>query len=265
MRSLLLPFGCVLALLLSPTTLRPTLAQAPRHDLRQLHETAVFATVRIQVSSTSWGTGWLLEQSGRPLVITNRHVIDGVGRAPVRVHFYQGTDQPSVQVPARLFRTSRRIDLAVLQLEADAPATARPIAMRTNTTVVRGERVVLGGNPSTMIGGRVSHLPFQTAEGVVTGHVAERTFDECGAGRNCVVVDAASMKGSSGGPALNLEGELVGMLWGGPVLRGRSRTEIVEPGRRVVANEVTAIENPAFSFLIHTRVMAEELRTMERR
>jgi hypothetical protein len=53
-----------------------------------------------------------------------------------------------------------RIDLAVLQLEADPPPTARPIAMRTNTTVVRGERVVLGGNPSTL-NGEATFLPFR--------------------------------------------------------------------------------------------------------
>jgi S1-C subfamily serine protease len=257
----------VLLLVLVPNAHEALEAQPAQQnvDLRQLHETAVFATVRVQVSSTTWGTGWLLEQSGRPLVITNKHVIEGVGRAQVRVHFYQGTDRAPVEVPARVFRTSPRIDLAVLQLEDDAPSTARPIPLRTDTTVVRGERVVLGGNPSTFIGGRVTYLPFQTAEGVVTGHIADRAFEQCGAGRNCVVVDAASMQGSSGGPAFNLERQLVGMLWSGPVLRGRSRTEIVEPGRRVVAHEETEIANPAFSYLIHTHVMSEELRLMERR
>jgi S1-C subfamily serine protease len=137
--------------------------------------------------------------------------------------------------------------------------------MRTNTTVVRGERVVLGGNPGTVISGRPAYLPFQTSEGVVTGHIADREFDECGAGRNCVVVDAASMKGSSGGLALNLDGEVVGMLWGGPSLRGASRTVVVEPARRIIAHGETELPNPSFAYLIHTQVMAEELRTMERR
>ena len=40
-------------------------------------------------------------------------------------------------------------------------------------------------------------LPFQTTEGVVTGHVSGAGFKACGQGRNCVVVDAASL----GGPA----------------------------------------------------------------
>ncbi|MCB9604552.1 MAG: trypsin-like peptidase domain-containing protein [Sandaracinus sp.] len=234
-------------------------------ELRPLHELAVFATVRIQVSSSRWGTGWLLAQSGRPVVITNQHVVDGAARAPIRVLFYQGTDNAPVEVVARVARVSQRIDLAVLRLEADPPATARPIRMRTDTTVVRGERVVLGGNPSTFINGEATYLPFQTSEGVVTGHIASRAFEQCGAGRNCVVVDAASMHGSSGGPAFNLDGQLVGMLWGGPSLRGESAAVIEERGRRVVAYAQTAIANPAFAYLIHTRVMAEELQAMERR
>lgn len=261
------PARWMLALLLLLPKPHETLeAQPPRNvDLRELHETAVFATVRIQVSSTSWGTGWLLQQSDRPMVVTNKHVIESAGGAQVRVHFYQGTEQPSVDVPARVFRTSSRIDLAVLRLEADPPPTARPIAMRTNTPVVRGERVVLGGNPSTLINGESAFLPFQTSEGVVTGHIASTAFEQCGAGRNCVVVDAASMHGSSGGPALNLDGQLVGMLWGGPSLRGESAAVIEARGRRVVAYAQTAIANPSFAYLIHTRVMAEELRSMERR
>ncbi|MCA9615736.1 MAG: trypsin-like peptidase domain-containing protein [Myxococcales bacterium] len=251
---------------LLPTPQTTTEAQhtARAVELRSLHELAVFATVRIQVG-TSWGTGWLLAQSGRPLVVTNRHVVEEALRAPVRVQFYQGTDRPPVEVVARVLHRSERIDLAVLRLEADAPPTARPIPMHTDTTVVRGERIVLGGNPSTVIGGEATFLPFQTTEGVVTGHVANPLFEPCGAGRNCVVVDAASMQGSSGGPALNLDGRLVGMLWGGPELRGSSRTVVAAPGRLVVAHGETSIANPAFAYLIHTRVMAEELRSMERR
>jgi len=256
-----------LLLVLVPNAHQALEAQpAPRSaDLRQLHETAVFAMVRVQVAG-GWGTGWLLAQSGRPLVVTNEHVVRNVrDREVVKVFFYRGTDQAALEVPARVFRRSQRIDLAVLQLDGDPPTTARPIAMRTNTTVVRGERVVLAGNPTTLIDGRPTYLPFQTSEGVVTGHVADPAFEQCGAGRNCVVVDAASMQGSSGGPAFNLDGQLVGMLWGGPELRGESAAVVVAPGRRVVAYEQTAITNPAFAYLIHTRVMAEELRSMERR
>lgn len=172
---------------------------------------------------------------------------------------------------AHVAHVSARIDLAFLRLDADPPASARPITLHTSTTVVRGERVVLGGNPVDGVGGEAVPLPFQTTEGVVTGHVSGARFAQCGVGRNCIVIDAASMAGSSGGPAFNVQGELVGMLWGGPVLAGEHRTVAVavdahgEVSGAAVGRGRTEVQNPAFTYLIHARTIAEELRAIERR
>ncbi len=131
---------------------------------------------------------------------------------------YQGADTPPVQALARV--------LWVL-FEADPPTTARALSIEPGD-IVRGERVVLAGDPHA--------LAFQTSEGVVTGALPEVDLTaRCGFARNCVVVDAAS-SGSSGGPALNTAGRVVGMLWGGP------------PG---VAS---------FAYLIHARTLEQELR-----
>lgn len=218
--------------------------EAPaERDLPSLFDEVVHTMVRVQVRS-SIGTGWLLQQSGRPLVVTNRHVVRP-GQVH-RVHFYQGTSNAPVVITARTVRVSDQIDLALLRLDEDPPASARAHALRVNTTIRRGDRVVLGGNPGS--------LPFQTTSGVVTGHVAGEAYQPCGQGRNCVVVDAASLGGSSGGPALNMRGELVGMLWGGP-------DQSVRVGRIAVGAHV---QNPSLSYLIHTRTLAAELRRYER-
>ena len=71
-----------------------------------------------------------------------------------------------------------------------------------------------------------------------------------------MVVDAASLGGSSGGPAFNRRGELVGMLWGGPV-----HAATVRVGRGT-ARVSTGIENPSFAYLLHTRTIANELRRL---
>lgn len=220
--------------------------EAPaERDLPSLFDEVVHTMVRVQVRS-SIGTGWLLQQSGRPLVVTNRHVVRP-GQVH-RVHFYQGTSAAPVVITARTVLVSDQIDLALLRLDEDPPASARAHALRVNTTIRRGDRVVLGGNPGVPGG----LLPFQTTSGVVTGHVAGGAYEQCGRGRNCVVVDAASLGGSSGGPALNMRGELVGMLWGGPNQRLRGSPL---PGH---------VQNPSFSYLIHTRTLAAELRRHER-
>lgn len=223
-------------------------------DLRALHEQAVYATVRIEATGGA-GSGWLLAQSGRPLVVTNAHVARLVpSRGRARVYFYAGSEAAAVEVAASRMYLSDRIDLGILRLEADPPATARPVVLRTDATVTRGERVVLGGNPVDR--GSI-RLPFQTTEGVVTGHVSGNAYDQCGEGRNCVVVDAASFRGSSGGPALNVRGQLVGMLWGGPTQ--------VAPTATTRDVGVAVVQNPAFSYLIHVRTIADELQRLQHR
>jgi len=240
-------------------------SEAP--DLRRIHAQAVYSMVQIQTSTTV-GTGWLLAQTRRPVVITNKHVADTVDRRGAIVLFYRGSDQPPASVRGVVTYRSQSLDLAILRLEADPPNTARPLAMQASTNVVRGERVVLAGNPGVPGGNGRTILPFQTTEGVATGHIAGPEFTACGAGRNCVVVDAASLGGNSGGPVFNIQGQLVGMLWGGPVLLGADQTQVTAlTGQGAVVqsvqHRVLAVENPAFAYLIHTRAIADELRALE--
>lgn len=171
------------------------------------------------------------------MVVTNRHVVRQRGR--VEVGFYQGSEGRTATVYANLVAASQQVDLSVLRLDADPPGTARALEIEEGD-VVRGERVVLGGNPNEM--------RFQTSEGVVTGHVPDRRR-ECGPGRNCIAIDASSFVGSSGGPVLNREGRVVGMLWGGP--GGRAG--------RTVRGVPVWLQNPTFAFAIHCQVLREEL------
>jgi S1-C subfamily serine protease len=227
---------------------QPTRGQDAVVDLRRTHERAVFAMVRIEVRTRRGdivGTGWLLQQSAgvRPVVVTNKHMVDAIApRTAPRISFYQGSQQPSVEVAGRVAYISRTIDFAVIALEADPPAAPRePRALTIEANdVVRGERVVLAGNPQGW--------PFQTTEGVVSGVAPANP--ECGVARNCIMIDAASMGGSSGGPALNRDGNVVGMLWGGPSL---------------LAAFHISVDNPAFAFLIHARVLREELNNIAAR
>jgi S1-C subfamily serine protease len=200
-------------------------------DLTAVHDLAVHAIVRVENDSafgSNVGTGWLLEQAPgvRPIVVTARHVVEGA-RA-VEIQFYRGTATTAVIATGRVAYTSRRIDFAVVALDADPPPTSRALTLEPGD-LVRGQRVVLGGHPHG--------LPFQTTEGVVTGVMPEETASggRCGDGRNCVVVDASSFGGSSGGPALNRAGHVVGMLWAGPG------------------------SDSGFAFLIHVRTIQTEL------
>lgn len=237
-------------------------AQRSSTDLRELHSRVAHATVLVRVPQGS-GSGWLLAQSGRPVVITNKHVVARTRTA--NISFYTDSERPPVTIRATVWHRARDIDLAILRLDADPPPEAEPLQMRTDVNVVRGQRVVLGGNPFDAAGGI---LPFQTTEGVVTGHASGTAYDECGRGRNCIVSDAASIAGSSGGPAFNTDSQLVGMLWGGPVQGSRAAGTVVTTTNTGViatsaAHAQVAVHNPTLAFLIHTRVIAEELQRLQ--
>ncbi|MEM9865816.1 MAG: serine protease [Myxococcota bacterium] len=211
-----------------------------------------YNTVRVERRDGGWGSGWLLAQSGRPLVVTNRHVVDE-HRGSFRIWFYRGSTTAPVMVEGRLQRASENIDLALIRLLDDAPASAQAHRLRTDTVIRRGEEVILGGNPAVRAGETTIPLPFQTTSGVITGHVNGESFTPCGENRNCVVVDAASLRGSSGGPAFDLQGNLVGMLWGGP-----------QYSVRTLFGTAGYVQNATISYLIHTRTLATELRRFER-
>jgi hypothetical protein len=241
-----LALAALLTLLFAATATRSRGQDTP-DDLVASHERAAYGMVRIESSNAAavTATGWLLEQREgvRPVVITNAHVAEAI---PIplfpEVIFYQGSAQPPVRLRGRFVYASDAIDFAVIALNTDPPSAASgPRALSIETADVRrGERIVLGGNPNGW--------EFQTTEGVVSGIAPSNPA--CGRARNCIMVDAASMSGSSGGPALNRRGRVIGMLWGG-------QTFLHAFGLR--------IDNPAFSFLIHARVLEDELATIARR
>lgn len=229
--------------LLTATLVLPV--QSQDSDLRSVHDAAVFSTVRIALGGGR-GTGWLLRQSGRPLILTNRHVVP-LARGQARVGYYQGSGRPMARGTARAVYVSDSIDLSILVPDDDLPSTVRALELETED-IVRGERIVLAGHPNDLL--------FQTSEGVVTGRLPEHDLTRrCGRSRNCVTVDAAAFQGSSGGPAVNRRGRVVrvvGMLWALPRLRDTRGAPLW-------------VVNPTFAVLIHAHVLNEELNNVRRR
>ncbi len=185
---------------------RPT---GPPSDLRTAHDRCVRSLVRIQREDGGIGSGWVAELAGQRVVVTNAHVARGV--RTVRVWAYRGDG-----ALAHVRYVSPNIDLAILAPEVELSSTnddgaAQPVPALEVAAIgalVRGERVVLGGNP----GG----LYFITTEGVIAGVVSDThdSDEACGVGHNCVVLDGEGELGSSGGPVVDASGRVIGMLWG---------------------------------------------------
>lgn len=136
----------------------------------------------------SQGSGFFVSEDG--YLVTNNHVIDG------GTTFTVVTNDGS-EYEADLVGTDKRTDLAVLKVNSDAKFTyvdfseARPRI---------GEWVVAVGNPFGL-GGTVT-------AGIVSAHgrnIGATRYDDF------IQIDAAVNKGNSGGPAFNLNGEVVGI------------------------------------------------------
>ena len=189
-----------------------TAGAAHAQDLRAVHRAAAASLVYVVVPGGS-GSGFIAEVGGTRVVVTCEHVVGAANGRPYEVQYYDGTRDT-----ATVAWVSRHVDLALLvPAHEGLTPPALPLAGRDP---VRGERVVLAGHPALMQSGHEHGvLRFATSEGVVAGAVSEHDVPgaslQCGEGHNCVLLDAQSDRGSSGGPVLDVHGSVLGMLWGG--------------------------------------------------
>ncbi|MHB2265888.1 Do family serine endopeptidase [Aliihoeflea sp. PC F10.4] len=136
------------------------------------------------------GSGFFISEDG--YVVTNNHVVSAGTSYTVVLN--DGTE-----LPADLVGTDPRTDLAVLKVnEPDHKFTYVSFADDNNVRV--GEWVVAVGNP------------FGLGGSVTAGIVSARGRD-IGAGPydDFLQIDAAVNSGNSGGPAFNLNGQVVGI------------------------------------------------------
>lgn len=137
------------------------------------------------------GSGFVYGQPGR--LLTNAHVV-------ARALSITVTDASGHTWGASLFGVDRAGDVAELAID-DLTTTPLQISKKN---VVLGSDVVVIGNPLGVLPNTVTH-------GLVSGLGREGTVDHT-IYRNLIQTDAVSNPGNSGGPMLNLAGEVVGMV-----------------------------------------------------
>ncbi|NMC21667.1 MAG: trypsin-like peptidase domain-containing protein, partial [Thermogutta sp.] len=141
---------------------------------------------------TAYGTGTLIAKDDRRgWVLTCAHLFrDGVGR--VTVSFAEGA------YAARVLGWDREGDLAVLEIAAPS---ADPLPIRGDVPAA-GEAVTFCGYGTA---GRL-----QVRSGRVLGYVHTAGL----AGRETLQISGGAENGDSGGPILDAQGRLAGVLWG---------------------------------------------------
>ena len=140
------------------------------------------------------GTGVVIVEDGT--ILTNFHVISNAQR--LEVTFFDGLESP-----AMVISTMPENDLAVIKPQK-IPDDLQPATMGSSSNLQPGDEVVAVGFPFG-IGPSVS-------AGVVSG--LNRSFQPEGkmAMKGLIQFDAAANPGNSGGPLVNLSGEVVGIV-----------------------------------------------------
>lgn len=154
-----------------------------------------FGSGRRRVLSEGLGTGFVYDPAG--LVLTNNHVVEGATAVVVQ---FAGGRAMKAEVKGR----DRHTDVAVLQLVDAGELQALPLGDSDGIEV--GDWVVAIGNPFGL-----SHT---VSAGILSGK--GRTKDDVkgldpSGYFNFLQTDAAINQGNSGGPLLNLRGEVVGI------------------------------------------------------
>lgn len=152
------------------------------------------------------GSGFILDTEGH--VVTNNHVVTGADA--VSVQFSDGTE-----VDATLVGRDQFQDVAVLQLDLSS-TTVVPgvVTLGMSDEIEFGDTVVaigtaLGAYPNTVTTGIVEAVDraLDTGRGYELAHLIQH--------------DAELWPGNSGGPLLNLDGEVIGMNVAGSTTSGQ--------------------------------------------
>ena len=173
------------------------------------------------VGGRSVGTGVVLTSNGE--ILTNAHVVEGATSVVVR---FAGETEPRV---AKILATDIGNDLALIKVEATglvAATFAKPGSVKIGDAVIAiGYALALDGGP-TVTSGIVSAM--------------KRTIEtESGALNSLIQTDAAISSGNSGGPLVNLNGEVVGINTA--VARGDSESAATNIGFSISVDEVLIV------------------------
>ena len=146
--------------------------------------------------SINLGSGVVIDENG--YLLTNNHVVDKATQISVR--FGTGTNE----YEATVVQTDPKTDVALLKLKGCPGEKFHAIKLAREDDLLQGETVLALGNPLGL-GGSVSRgiLSSKSRMDPVGGEPLQYP--------NWLQTDASINEGNSGGPLVNLRGELIGI------------------------------------------------------
>ncbi len=157
------------------------------NELAQQVVQTPFGPMTTDQAGKATGSGVIIDRAG--YVITNNHVVEGA--QTLSVVYADGSTHA-----ARLIGRDSYADLAVIKVDDAVPAAAQ---LGDSDALQQGEPVVAIGSP-------LGEFQNTVTAGVVSG--LHRAVDQM---ENLIQTDAAINHGNSGGPLINLAGQVIGI------------------------------------------------------
>lgn len=157
------------------------------------------------VEQQSAGTGIIISDNG--LVITNRHVVPE-GTTKVNLVMSDGTELNDVEVVGRTSENDT-LDVAFLRIKNTEGHKLVPAKLGKSSEMRVGDSVVAIGNA-------LGQFQNTVTTGIISGYGRSvQASDESGSGaenlNDLFQTDAAINQGNSGGPLVNVNGEVIGI------------------------------------------------------
>lgn len=155
------------------------------------------------VEAQSAGTGFIINTDG--VVITNRHVVPK-GTTRVSLTLSDGTELNNVEVIGRT-NENDSLDVAFLKITDKKGKELKPVKLGDSSVVKVGDKAIAIGNA-------LGQFQNTVTTGVVSGYgrsieAGDQSSSETL--QNLFQTDAAINQGNSGGPLVNINGEVIGV------------------------------------------------------
>ena len=184
------------------TTEETTIKNIGEISLADLFEKSDDGVVKVSVRKSvelptgrSLGSGFVYDVSGH--IITNNHVVEDSQKTTVT--FLDGTSYN-----AKVIGTDPYTDLAVIKVDVN-PSLLHPLPLGDSSTLRVGEQVAAIGNPFGLSGSMTSGIVSQLGRLLSTPGTASFSIPDV------IQTDAAVNPGNSGGPLLNMKGQVIGI------------------------------------------------------
>jgi S1-C subfamily serine protease len=178
----------------APTTPSKTtstsVAKLSNDELLDLARASVVRVRNTGCGAVSTGSAWLADDQ---TMISNRHVVEGL-------RFLEMSTWDGRDLDSKSAKVAEEADISRIAADWSAVAALRPLKVRT-TPVEDGERIAIVGYPEGN--------ELQVVTGVSTGYALDPKLAE----RAILKTTSVIKPGNSGGPALDMQGRVVGVAF----------------------------------------------------